>query len=132
MTWTGRTWAAPWGCHDMSAIIACVSRVTRQASPVGVHLQVHPVQLHGQVDGELVGAGVGSVVQDTLHWGPGVGSYIILYLKEYSVCTLFEMSFPFCVSPQSQGELSILDGLFLAASISYFKISNAEISSLRI
>ena len=27
---------------------------------MGVHLQVHPVQLHSQVDGELVGAGVGT------------------------------------------------------------------------
>ena len=43
---------------------------------MGVHLQVHPVQLHRQVDGELVGAGVGSVVQDALHRGPGVGGNI--------------------------------------------------------
>ena len=99
---------------------------------MGVHLQVQPVQLNSQVDGELVGAGVGSVVQDALHWGPGVGSYTIFKIKEYSVCTLFEMSFPFCVSPRSQGEPSILDELFLAASISYFKILNAEKSSLRI
>ena len=115
----------------MSAVIACVCHLS-PASPVGVHLQVHPVQLHSQVDGELVGAGVRSVVQDTLHWGPGVGSYTIFYVKEYSVYTLFEMSFPFCVFPQSQGEPSILGELFLAASISYFIILNAEISSLRI
>ena len=110
----------------------CVCVTCHQASPVGVHLQVHPVQLHSQVDGELVGARIGSVVQDTLHWGPGVGGYTIFYVKEYSVCTLFEMSFPFCVFPQSPGEPSTLDVLFLAASISYFIISNAEISSLRI
>ena len=39
---------------------------------MGVHLQVHPVQLHRQVDGELVGAGVGRVVQEALHRGPAV------------------------------------------------------------
>ena len=39
---------------------------------MGVHLQVHPVQLHRQVDGELVCAGVGRVVQEALHWGPAV------------------------------------------------------------
>ena len=33
-----------------------------------VDLQISLVQLHRQVDGELVGSGVGSVVHDTLDW----------------------------------------------------------------
>ena len=86
---------------------------------MGVHLQVHPVQLHRQVNGELVGAGVGSVVQDALHRRPGVGTitkYMISFLH-----TWFEMSFPFCVFPLSQDEPSILDDLFSTVSISYIK-----------
>ena len=58
---------------------------------MGVHLQVHPVQLHRQVNGELVGAGVGSVVQDALHRGPGVGGNInSLQQVVLNVHTLFE------------------------------------------
>ena len=55
---------------------------------MGVHLQVHPVQLHRQVNGELVGAGVGSVVQDALHRGPGVRAltkYIRKNISSYFV-----------------------------------------------
>ena len=46
--------------------------LSHKTSPVGVHLQVHPVQLYCQVNGELVCAGVGGVVQNALHGGPGV------------------------------------------------------------
>ena len=50
---------------------------------MGVHLQVHPVQLHRQVDGELVCAGVGRVVQEALHWGPAV---VYSMSVQYTVC----------------------------------------------
>ena len=46
--------------------------LSQKTSPVGVHLKVHPIQLYCQVNGELVCAGVGGVVKDALHRGPGV------------------------------------------------------------